>query len=71
MDWYHYVLIGLGGVILLFLAVVLIRTLLFKPTKITPKTFEKEEFDKDLAVENLRELVKCKTISDYDKSKED
>ena len=71
MFWYHYLLIGLGALILLFIAVVLIRTLLFKPSKITPKTFEKEEFNKDLAVENLRELIKCKTISDYDKNKED
>ena len=71
MDWYCYVLIGLGALVLLLLAVVLIRTMAFKPQKIATKTFENEEFNKDLAVQNLQELIKCKTISDYDKSKED
>ena len=71
MDWYNYVLIGLGAIILLLVLVVLIRTLAFKPSKIIEKEYESENFDKDLAIKNLQELVKCKTISDYDSSKED
>lgn len=58
-------------IIALVLAVVLIRTLMFKAK---PQSFnDKSEikFNEKEAVEALAELVKCKTVSYYDKSKED
>ncbi|MBO5051384.1 MAG: M20/M25/M40 family metallo-hydrolase [Clostridia bacterium] len=63
-----YILLVLLG---LFLAVVFIRTLCFKPGKVTPVAITEEHFDRDAAVHALRELVICKTISRYDHAEED
>ncbi len=61
----------IGGIVLLFLAVILIRTLAFRP-KPQPKTSGKEvSFDRDGAVNALAELVKCKTVSYNDPALED
>lgn len=58
-------------IIALLLAVVLIRTLCFKPNcQPTPETSE-IEFEKDIAVAALQKLVQFKTVSYYDKSLED
>lgn len=58
-------------VILLFLAVIIIRALNFKP-KAQPAISERDEsFDTDRAVDNLCRLVKCKTVSYRDSSLED
>ena len=57
--------------IFLFLAVVIIRAINFKP-KTQPKIFANEEsFDSDRAVDNLCRLVRCKTVSYRDSSLED
>ncbi len=59
------------GVLVVFLGVIIIRTLNFKP-KTAPQISEKEiSFDKDKAVENLRELIRFKTVSYADHSLED
>jgi len=59
------------AVVVVFLGVILIRTLNFKP-KAQPKITDEEiSFDTEKAVENLRELVRCKTVSYRDKSLED
>lgn len=66
-----YVLLGVLAVFILFLAVIFIRALTFKPYA-SPETEESAiDFDGDVAVENLRQLVKCKTVSNVDKSLED
>ena len=65
-----YVFLVLGALLALFVSVLLIRTLSFRP-KAQPKILEGEEiFDKNKAVEDLRELVRCKTISYRDSSLE-
>ncbi|MCQ2445761.1 MAG: M20/M25/M40 family metallo-hydrolase, partial [Clostridia bacterium] len=57
--------------VVLFIAVVLIRTLRFTP-KAGPALLENEEtFDKDVAIESLRALVRCRTVSYEDPEKED
>ena len=61
----------LAGIVALFLAVVLIRTACFKPKAQPVLANEQVEFDKDRAVSNLAELVRCKTISYSDHSLED
>ena len=59
------------GLIVAFLAVLLIRMALFRP-KVQPAISEETvEFDADAAVEALAELVKCKTVSYSDHSLED
>ncbi len=66
-----YILSALGAIVVTFVAIVLIRTLRFKP-KALPKVDESEiTFDKDLAIDNLAKLIRCKTISYVDHEGED
>ena len=59
------------GLMILFFAVVLIRTAMFKPKAQPPVSEEKLDFDREKTVTALAELVKCKTVSYNDKSMED
>ena len=59
------------GLVVAFLAVVLIRTAMFKPKAQPPISDEKVDFDREKTVSALAELVKCRTISYNDKSMED
>ena len=52
-------------------AVILVRTLAFKPKAQPAISDEEVSFDKDGAVEALAELVRCKTVSYSDRSLED
>ena len=57
--------------VVLFLGVIISRTLMFTP-KDNVKVFDEEiEFDGEKAIENLRELVRCKTVSNKDRLLED
>ena len=59
------------GAVALFLLVIAVRTLFFRP-KAQPLVAEEEvTFNRDKAVNALGELVKCKTISYNDHSLED
>ena len=57
--------------ILVFLAVIIARTLMFTPKEKPVTDVEEVEFDRDAAINALAELVKCKTVSYYDSSLED
>ena len=57
--------------ILLFVAVVLIRTLQFRPLSQPETDNTPVSFDKDAAVDALAQLVRCKTVSYSDHSRED
>lgn len=59
------------GICIVFIAVILIRTLLFKPAPQKKHEVEPVTFDGDAAVENLRQLIRCKTVSRADASLED
>ncbi|MBQ7095191.1 MAG: M20/M25/M40 family metallo-hydrolase [Clostridia bacterium] len=59
------------GLLVLFLAVVLIRTLAFCPLPEREANHAPIDFDKEKAVEDLAAMIRCKTISDQDSSKED
>ncbi len=59
------------GIVALFLAVVLIRTALFRPKPQPQVSQEPIEFDREAAINALAELVKCKTISYDNHSLED
>ena len=63
--------LGLAAAFLIFVAVILIRAIRFKPKE--QKILSREEItvDADAAINALRELVKCKTVSYYDHSLED
>lgn len=58
-------------VIAAFLAVVLIRTATFKPKPQGGVDNTTVEFDKEKAMENLAQLVRCKTVSYYSREDED
>ncbi len=67
MEFLWLVLAALGVLI----AVVLVRTLAFRPRAEVVVQDTEETFDRDTAVENLRSLVTCKTISYKDPARED
>ena len=66
-----YVLIGLGSLLALFVAVVMIRTLTFKPKALPTPKGDEITFDKEKAVKDLQSLIKCKTISRVNHEGED
>lgn len=57
-------------VLIIFLSVILIRTATFKPKEQNVTNAEKIDFDGDLAVNSLQQLIRCKTVSYYDKELE-
>ncbi len=59
------------AVVVIFIAIIVIRTLLFTPKKSVGVSEKEITFEKDAAVAALRELVKCKTVSYKDSSLED
>ena len=61
----------IGAIAALFLLIILIRTLAFRPKPMPALSEEEVSFDKDAAVHALAELVKCKTVSYNDHSLED
>lgn len=66
--WIIYAILVL---VLIFIAVILIRTLNFKPTA-QPKILNDEiKFESEKSIFALQELIRCKTVSYYDKTLED
>ncbi len=63
-----YILLGL---VLLFVAVVLIRTAMFRPKPQPTLSQEEITFDRDSAISSLAELIRCKTVSNSDPALED
>ena len=59
------------GILALFVAVVAIRTAIFRPKTQQPVSDEPAPFNRDKAVNALAELIKCKTISYNDPTLED
>lgn len=51
------------GVIVAFLAVLIIRAAMFRPKKEEPVAAEAVEFDRQKAVDDLRKMIQCKTVS--------
>jgi len=63
-----YILLAVLAALIVF---VLARTLAFTPKVGVSGASEPVEFDRDKAVSNLAELVKCRTVSYWDRSLED
>ena len=71
MQIIHYILIGILAIFLALFALLLCRTLAFRP-KASPKTLPKDtDFDGDAVIERLATLVRFPTVSYRDKEKED
>ncbi|MBQ9085287.1 MAG: M20/M25/M40 family metallo-hydrolase [Clostridia bacterium] len=71
MEIVIYILIGLGLLLVALSAVILARTLAFKPKPGYAADTEAVDFDRERALESLRELIKCRTVSNYDKNLEE
>ncbi len=61
----------LSGIVLVFLAAILVRALLFKPKAQAEASQTDVDFDRDAAVTALQKLVQCKTVSNNDPALED
>ena len=59
------------GLLALFFAVVLIRTLAFRPKQFLSVSQEEVTFDQEKCVDALAPLVRCRTISYNDPSLEE
>ncbi|MBE7057402.1 MAG: M20/M25/M40 family metallo-hydrolase [Ruminococcaceae bacterium] len=66
-----YVLIAISSIVVIFLSVVLIRTLMFTPKKSAEVFDEEITFEEDKAITNLQRLIRFKTISYNDPNLED
>lgn len=62
---------GILGAVVLFLAVILIRTLRFKPKAQPENAGEPVKFDREAAEKALTELVRCRTVSNVNHALED
>ncbi|MBR3592717.1 MAG: M20/M25/M40 family metallo-hydrolase [Clostridia bacterium] len=65
------ILFGFLGLVVIFIAVILIRTLTFKPQPQPKILDDSANFKRDESIKALQELIKCKTVSYYDSSLED
>ncbi len=66
-----YVLAALGIALLVLVAVLVIRTLMFKPEPKAQREIKDVTVDVDKAVHDLSEMIKCRTVSSVDKTLED
>lgn len=66
-----WILLSVIGLFTLLVAVVLIRTFMFKASTEQKKEYEVFQIDRDKAVRDLAEMIKCKTISSVNKEEED
>ena len=66
-----YIGMGIGAAVLVLLAVLITRALCFKPRAAETREVAPVEFDREKAVNDLAEMIRCKTVSDHDPAKED
>ncbi|PWM71395.1 MAG: peptidase M20 [Bacillota bacterium] len=71
MEWYVILLIALAAVLAAFIGVIAVRTAMFKPKKTARAAEDKLTCDEKKAVSDLQAMIRCKTVSDTDESKED
>lgn len=71
MEWWIYLLIAIAALLVAFIAVILIRTLTFKPAPGVAYKKEEIEFDREAAVNGLAEMVRLRTVSSRNKADED
>lgn len=69
--WGLYVGIGIGAALILLIAVVVIRTILFVPKADIKADNEKITVNSVKSVNDLAEMIRCKTVSNFDRSLED
>ena len=65
------IIIALSSILVIIIAVVLIRTIRFKPNFEGKSIKEDVYYDKEKAVKSLQEMIKCKTVSNLNPELED
>lgn len=71
MEWYLWLVVAVAAALVLFIAVLVGRAVAFKPKREEPAGEEPVRCDEAKAVFDLAEMIRCKTVSDTDESKED
>lgn len=71
MAWYGWLILVLAAALLVLVATVLIRTICFKPGKAPVYPELPVQIEEEAAVRSLQQLIRCKTVSYVDKTKED
>ena len=66
MDWYHYLLIALGGLLFVLILIILIRTFTFKDKTNYNRQVKEIKCDGDV-VDCLSKMIKIDTTSHPDK----
>lgn len=66
-----YIVLGILAAVLAIAAVVIVRTLLFVPKEQKTISPQPVNADSEKAVSDLAEMIKCKTVSNFDRSLED
>ncbi len=71
MEWYVWLIVALVAALIVFLAAVIGRTLAFRPKKEETYPDFPVHCDEKKAISDLAEMVRCRTVSDTDESKEE
>lgn len=58
----------LGILLAVLIAVIVVRTLQFKPEKAVPSNPEKLILNEEKIVADMQEMIRCKTVSNLDES---
>ncbi len=66
-----YISLGILAILAAFIAIIIIRTLRFKPHTSRPAVSEAVEVDLNKAVGDLAEMIRCKTVSHFNKEEDD
>lgn len=61
-----YLLLSLAALIVVFLALIVVRALLFRPKQVAPVVPGEAVVNEQAAVDHLAEMIRCKTISYYE-----
>lgn len=69
--WWMYLPSGIGSALIILIAIILIRTILFIPKKKPEEIASPVIINGEKATADLAEMIKCRTVSDRDKSLED
>ncbi len=70
MDWYYWLIIAVGAALFVLVAVVIIRTIAFRPAKKEKRTPKPEVIDEQKAVADLQAMLQCATVSCNEREKE-
>ena len=71
MAWYLWIIIGVLAAALVLIAVVLIRTAAFRPEKSVFPPPMPVVCDREKAIADLADMIRCKTVSDVNPENED